>query len=148
MKISNGHELHELQLIDRESGTEWTKDFLNASEWAYNEETETYTKEDADMEYILGQALDMKYGRGDFDGQVNDVQVLWDGQETRDAVAELEQNDYVKANITEPVNPDHVWINAFGRIMYADESNCLWELSKGLVRWKEERGDWSEWHGC
>ena len=146
MKISNGREQHELQLIITESGVDWAEDFLTACEWAYDEETEVYFHEDADMEFILGQALDMKYGRGDFDGQVNDVRVLWDGEETRDAVAELEQNDYVRANITEPINPAHVWVDAFGSVMYADESNCLWELNEGRVRWKEERGDWSEWH--
>lgn len=144
MKISNGKETHDLQIIDTDTRVEWTKDFLNACEWRYDEETEVYTKENADMEFILSQALDAMYGRGDFECEAN-IWVVWDGEDKIDAVYELESNPWVIGSVREPINPSQVWTEG-GFAFYKDETGCTWQTRGGLVRWKEDGRDWCEWH--
>lgn len=64
MTIINGRgETHEFELIIE--GTDYTRDFLGEG-WAYREEDDSYYREDADMGYILDQAIDCKYRVGDF----------------------------------------------------------------------------------
>ena len=73
---------HEIEIINRDGNYDWTADFYNVGGLEFDEESHCYCG--VNIDYMIDQAIDMKYNVGDFmDGGTDpDSMEIWvDGEE-------------------------------------------------------------------